>query len=73
MSLRHSSRRAGFRRKLSVALKIEIALHVADGKMKPICRPVAATFDWEQPTRSPEALSHACGAQYWWYRIISQG
>ena len=43
----HSSRRAGFRGKLPVALEIEIALHVADGKMKPICRPVAATFDWD--------------------------
>jgi hypothetical protein len=24
--------------------------------MKSICRPVAATCDWKQPTRSPEAL-----------------
>jgi len=57
---------------LPVALQIEVALHVADRKMKPICRPVAATCDWKQPTRSPEVLSHACGTQYWWYRSISQ-
>ena len=49
--------RARLRAELLVALDIEIALLVADGKMYPSCGPTLNTRERKQPTRSPEPLS----------------